>query len=199
MRLPAHPCRCPTVLRDGTRFPIAFLVWILPSLKCGNDLDVVFGNEAPESNFPINDHGQGRGLHPPDRKLLVVDNRIGTRKIHADKPISSASAAGGVRQSIVLAPWTKLVEPVADGVRSQRGNPEPADGLSAPRRLIDVAEDQFSLSPGICRTDDPRHPARRKDLSHHFELVFGFLVDNQWPLDGQDRQHDRSAIAAIQA
>src|SRR5437868_6680922 len=99
-----------------------------------------------------------------------------------------ASAAGGVRQSIVLAPWTKLVEPVADGVWSQRGNPEPADRLSAPRRLVDVAEDQFSLPPGVCCTDNPRHPSGRQDLSHHFELVFGFFVDNQWPLGGQDRQ-----------
>ena len=98
---------------------IALLVWILPSLKCRNDLNVVLRDKTPESDFPINDHGQGRRLHPPDRKLLVVDNRIGTRKIHADEPISSASAAGGVRQSIVFAPGTKFVESLADGVRSQ--------------------------------------------------------------------------------
>ena len=120
MPLPGHRCRCPS-FASGTEpgSLIAFLVWILSSLKCGNDLDVVFGDEAPESKFPINDHGQGRRLHPPDRKLLVVDNRIGARKIHADEPISSASATGGVRQSIVLASWTKLVEPLADGIWSQ--------------------------------------------------------------------------------
>src|ERR1700675_1603229 len=117
-------CRCVVVVprpwfgtEPGSR--IAFLGWILPTLKCGSDLNVILGDEVTESNFPINDYGQGRRLHPPDREFLIVDNRIGTRKIHADKPIRSASAAGCVRQSIVLAPWTKLVEPVADGVWGQ--------------------------------------------------------------------------------
>ena len=167
---------------------ITFVVWTLPSLKCCNHLHEVLGDEAPESNFPINDHGQGGRLHSTDRKFLVVDNRIGTRKIHADEPIGSASATGRVRQSIVLAPRTKLVEPLADGVRCQGRNPEPADRLSAPGRLIDVAEDQLPFAPGVCRTDDPRHPSGREDLPHHLELIFGLLVDDQWPLNGKDRQ-----------
>ncbi len=98
---------------------IALLVRILPSLKCRDHLEEVFGDKAPESEFPIHNHGQGRRLHSSDRKLLTVDNRIGTRQIHANQPIGSASATGGVSQSIILTAGTKVVEPLADGIGGQ--------------------------------------------------------------------------------
>ena len=57
-------------------------------------LNGVFGDEAPESEFAIDNHGQGRRLYPAHRKLLTIDDRIGTRQIHANKPIGSASSIG---------------------------------------------------------------------------------------------------------
>jgi len=109
-------CRCPALFGNGTRS--------LDSFPCSDYSVSEMLQPPPRSprgrsggeQFPDQRSWQGRRLHPPDR-TLIVDNRIGTRKIHADKPISSASAEGGVRQSIVFASRTKLVEPVADGVR----------------------------------------------------------------------------------
>ena len=47
---------------------------------------------------------------------------------------------------------------------------------------------QFSSALASVAQTIPRQSSGCEDFSHHFELVFGFLIDDQGPFDGQDRQ-----------
>ena len=57
------------------------------------------------------------------------------------------------------APSRRLRQAVADGVAGERRDPQPAHRLRAAGGLVDVAEDQLALAPGVGRADDLRDRA----------------------------------------
>src|SRR5580698_9841077 len=93
---------------------IAALVRVFSPLKPRDDFNIVFRYKAPEGYFAIHKHGQCRGLHSSNRKLLTIKQRIRTREIHANEPIGSTSPIRRIGQSIVLTARTKPVETLSD-------------------------------------------------------------------------------------
>ena len=74
-------------------------------------------------------------------------------------------------------------KPRSDRLRRERRDPEPADRLAAAGRLVDVAEDQLALAPGVGGAHDlGRRRGRAGPASPTRELVLRPLRDDERPL-----------------
>ncbi len=156
---------------------------------------IVLGDEVADGQFALDEHGERGGLDAADRESsLVVGQGVGAREIHADQPIGAAAAAGGIGERIVVGAGAERVEAFADGVGSERGDPEAADGLVAMGGFVDVAEDQFALAAGVGGADYSRDARGVRIRAHGFELVLGFFVDDERPLA---RQHGQEVAAPV--
>ncbi len=153
-----------------------------------HDFDVVFRHETADRQFALDHHRQCGGLHAAYAQLIPKRQRVGTREIHSHKPVGTAPAARGFGQRIVVRARTQLVETFANGFGGQGRNPQTADGLNAPRRFINVTENQFAFAPGVSCTDDAGDARRHQNLPHRLVLVFGLLVSDQRPVVGQHGQ-----------
>jgi hypothetical protein len=82
----------------------------------------------------------------------------------------------------------QLAEALADGVGRERGDPQALERLAAAGRLVDVAEDQLALAPGVRGADDLFHLGVVEHAADRLELILGLLGDHQRPFPGEDRQ-----------
>ena len=139
----------------------------------GDDLEVVLGHEArgspararPASPASASARARRRGARRCAR-------RVGAREVHADEPVGAAAAAGGVGEGVVVARRRAGdAKPSPDRVRGERRDPEPLHRLAAAGRLVDVAEDQLALAPGVGGAHDLASTSRsRRTLLHDLEL-----------------------------
>ncbi len=85
-----------------------------------NHFQIVFRNKRADRQLPFHHHRERRRLHPPYRQFIAESQRVGARKVHADKPVGTASAPSGIGQGLVITGWFHRVEAAPNGFRSQR-------------------------------------------------------------------------------
>ena len=163
--------------------------------KIGDDFQIIFGHKTAYGEFTLDHHGQRGGLDAPHGKLFVIGEGVGARQIHAHQPVCPATAARRIGQPVVVSPWPQGLETLTDGRRREGRDPQPAERLPALRRLVNIAEDQLSLAPGVGRAHYARNPRRVEDSSYDFELILGVFVDNQRPMLGQDGEQVAPPVA----
>ena len=154
--LPANPRgnRLRIFLRCDFLFAFSVDVYALVIAEIRVHQIIDLRNKRINLPAPPDQHAQRRRLHAPDGQQYAVTNRIGARRIHANQPIRiRATPCAGI-QRIVIRRRAQAVKARANRFIRHGGNPKPSDGLSAPRLLIDVAEDEFSLPTGVRRADD---------------------------------------------
>ena len=114
--------------------------------------------EILDLQIPIDNHGQNRGLHPPDAEqqiALPVFQSKKTGGIEADDPIRLAPTFGRMVEPVKLGRRGQVGKSLLDCRMGQRTDPQPAARLRlAPGPSQDVAEDQLSFPPGIRGADD---------------------------------------------
>ena len=127
-------------------------------------------------------------MHPPDRQRVVArrtaGQRIGPRQIDSHQPVRLAAAFRRGRQWIKLMTVAQLGEALADGVRGQRGNPQPAEWLATAGGFVQGTEDQFAFTARIRGADDPFDGVVGEDAADGFELLASLIADDQRPAVG---------------
>ena len=158
-----HPCRpAGNALRDLLRgllvfeLTLAFLVDIHALIVAEIRTHRVkrLGHKCIDFPPPLDEHAQRRRLHTADGEQHIVTDRIGARRVHADEPVRVRPTARAGIERIVICRRPKAVKPGADGLVRHGGYPQPLHRLSAPRLLVNIAEDQLALAPGVRRADD---------------------------------------------
>ena len=157
-------------------------------LEAGDHLAIVLGHEVADRQLALDEDRQGRGLHAADRDVLIEDEAVGAREVHADQPVGAAAAAGGVGEAVVVGAAAQLGEAVGDRLAGERRDPQAADRLGAAGGLVDVAEDELALAAGVGGADDPGDGAVAQDPAHDGELLGGAGHDDQRELVGEHRQ-----------
>ena len=107
------------------------------------------------------------------------------REVHPHQPVGAGAGVGGVGQGVEVGERAQRREAAPDGLRGERRDPEPADGLAAPRRRQDVAEDQLALASGIGGAHDLGDLGVAQDAPHGTELVLRPVRDHERPLGRQ--------------
>ena len=128
--------------------------------------DVVFFL-VEHHNFSVALHQQiqRRRKHPPHIQGLVIQHGEKPRRIDTHKPICPRTAQRRLIQRVVFRSGSASGKALADGAVLHRGNPKTGKGLCESGLLIDKAENQLALAPGIaarvCHADKmpnaPRH------------------------------------------
>ena len=121
----------------------------------------------------------------PGRPNLVGVSAGG---VHAHDPIGLAAAAGRVFERLHLPAVAQRGEPFPDRLGGQGRDPQAPHGLSAPRELVEVGEDQLPLPSRVASVDDLRNRRRTHKALHDTELLAGLRVDLYLELLGDDGQ-----------
>ena len=79
-------------------------------------------------------------------------------------------------------------EPLPDSRFLHAGQPQAGEGLFAARLLVDKAEDQFALTPGIATVHDAIHIRAVHQILQDAKLLFGAGRHQILPLFRQDGQ-----------
>ena len=104
--------------------------------------------------IPTADHSECRGLYPSQRVTAVASDGQGTAGIDAYKPVGFASCLGRMIEIIIRTSCLEMSKPLTDGFVRERGYPKSVKGLMAVQMVIDLAEDEFTFTPGIGGYDD---------------------------------------------
>ena len=152
-------------------------------------LEVLLRHEVANLELARHQHRERRRLHATDRQVVVVEQAVHPRQVHADEPVGAAPRARRIGRGDRTR-WRPLerAEPLRDGLGRERRDPQAADGLSCPRRLVDVAEDELSLAPRVGRAHDAGGVLREEQAPHDVELRARRLGDDEWPRGRQERQ-----------
>ena len=111
------------------------------------------------------------------------------RRVHPDEPVRLRARARRVRRAASsCAARPQRREAAADRLVGERRDPQPPHRRPAARVLVDVAEDQLALAPGIARVDDRREPPVAQQPRHRAELRRRVLRRPQPELRRQHRQ-----------
>ena len=109
--------------------------------------------EAGDLPVPVHQHGKGGRLHPPHIQGAVVENGEQPGGVDPDEPVRFLAAEGGLIQRVILRAGAQVAKPLPDGRVLHRGDPQPGEGLGAARHLIDQAENELTLPPGVAGVD----------------------------------------------
>ena len=138
-------------------------------------LPVVFRGEAFVFPKALADHRQGRGLYPADGvHSFSGGDGGGLRGVDAHQPVGFAPCFGGKVEVVVPVPVRQFLQSLADRLVGQRADPKAVERGGAAEIGVQVAEDKFSLAPGIGRHDDTL--ALSEQLADGFDLGYDILV-----------------------
>jgi hypothetical protein len=157
-------------------------------LEGGDDLLVVLGDKVADRQLALDEDRQGGGLDAADGDVLIEDEAVGAREVHADQPVGAAAAAGGVGEAVVVGAAAQAGEAVLDRLGGERRDPQATHRLGAAGGLVDVAEDELALAAGIGGADDAGDGAVAEDPSHDRELIGGVGDDDEGEGGRQHRQ-----------
>ena len=101
----------------------------------------------------LNEESQRWCLHASDRKQRLMFNRESPGSVHADDPVCFRTASGRLVQVIVVSSWTQAVETLTDSLVCHGTDPQALEVLLTPGHDINITEDKFALTPGICSAD----------------------------------------------
>ena len=189
-RLAAH------ALRDGLRL----LAAVDPLFSFFGDVDalicaeirphgvICLRNERVDLLSALDQHGERRRLHAAHGQEHAVAQRIRARRVHADDPVRVRPASRAGIERVVIAGRAEIVKALADRLVGHRGNPQTHNGLVTARLLVNIAEDQLALAPGVRRADDAfRLPGVHERLDH-LELRARLANDLRLHLLRENRQ-----------
>ena len=77
--------------------------------------------------MPLDQHREGRGLHPPDGQYLLVAavlQRVRPRRVHAQQPVTDSPRKTRIEQIIVPLGVFQFLKALAYCLRRQRRNPQ---------------------------------------------------------------------------
>ena len=131
-------------------------------MECADDLIQLARLEFLNLVLAIDHDGQRWCLHSPQRSdsaaaSAAKSQRKCARGVDAYQPIRLVAASRRARQRLHLRIAAQSGEPVADGLRRHRLQPETSDGLFGPGILDNVAEDQFAFPARVAGIDDLRN------------------------------------------
>ena len=138
--------------------------------EVGADLPVIARREGADLAVARHEQRQGGGLHAADGEQHVVPERIGARGVHADDPVGLAAAARARVQPVVGRIGLQRRKALADSRVGHGGNPQPIDGLPAPRLIVDIAEDQLALAAAVGGADHAVDFGIAQELFKHRKL-----------------------------
>ena len=95
----------------------------LPSAHRGDDLPVRSGHVAGDLPVAVHDHRERGRLHAADGEPRVVDEAVGTRRVHADEPVGLRADHRRIGEPPVFRLVLHGREGVADGVLLQARDP----------------------------------------------------------------------------
>ena len=129
--------------------------------------------------FPVDDHGQGRGLDPSagcfaeTAKAGVVAGQS-PGGIDADEPVGLGAAQGGVLQREHFVVIAQVGQAIADGIQGHGLEPEALNFLAfngaGGSQLDDVFEDQFTFAAGIAGIDNYINITAADEFAQGIEL-----------------------------
>ena len=121
--------------------------------------------------FPIAfaHHAESRCLHTTHGiGTTSCGNRQGLRAVDSDKPVRLASCLGCMIEGIILLAVFEVAKSLTDSGIREGTNPQAVEGFFATKILIEVAENQLSLTPGIGGDNDT--VAAVEQLADNFDL-----------------------------
>ena len=148
---------------------------VVPEIR--GDGGVLLGLELLDFLPALDQQRQGRRLHASDGKERVVAQCKGAGGVHAHQPVRLGAALGGSEKTVVLVARLNLPETLGNGLVGHGGDPQAVEGLAAASLRVDIAEDQFTLAPRVCRTDDTVG-VRRVDEGLDDLVLIGGLADH---------------------
>ena len=95
-------------------------------------------------------------------------------------------------ESVIPAPVLQIVKAAFDGVRFHRGNPKTGKGLLAARLMIDKAENQLALAPGIAAVHHLGNVAAVQQLFQNGKLLSLAGSRGIFPMYAVSRRKSRS-------
>ena len=113
-----------------------------------------FGLESGDLLMALDQNGQGRGLHPAHGKQGVIAQGEGPGGVHPHQPVRLGAAHGAAVQPVIVRAGAYVPEALLNGFVGHGADPQAGDGLAAAAFLINIAEDQFALPPGVRSADD---------------------------------------------
>ena len=134
-------------------------------------LPIVFRHEIADFQRALDQNRQRGGLHAPDGEQAVVPQRKGARAVHAHQPVRVRPAQSRGIEPVVIRAVPEVGKALRNGFLGHGRNPQPPEGLSASRHLIDAAEDQLALAPCIGGADHAVHLRRVQNRLDTLKLV----------------------------
>ena len=151
--------------------------------------DVIFlFLEAGDFDLPLHQHFQGGGLDAAYGQGLVVQHREKPGGVNADQPIRLGPAQRRLMQGVIVPARFQVGEALPDGAVLHAGNPQPLHGLGTARQVVDRAEDQFALPPGVAGVDNLAHFLGAKQRPQGVEPLPLVRGDGQPPALRDDGQ-----------
>ena len=132
------------------------------------------------------DHGESRRLHAPDGdEAAGPRERIGARKIHAEKPVGARARPGGVPHAGVVPVLLQRGEALPDGGGVDRRHPEALYGLAHAEVFEHFVDEKLPLAVGVARVHD--HGRGSNQFSDEGELpLHALLLSNEHLPLGRD-------------
>ena len=155
----------------------------------------MFGFEVLDLLLAADDEGQCGCLHAADAEHLspfgAVFECVEPRGVHTQQPVADGAAESGLVERLVFVLGLEAVEALADGLLSERGDPQPLDGTAGGGFLHDPSLDELTFLAGIAAVDDA--VGFLHEGLYGMELLFVGLVVYQldaetWRYHGQAAQ-----------
>ena len=144
--------------------------------------DVIFlFLEAGDFGLPLHQHFQGGGLDAAHGQGLVVQHREKPGGVNADQPVRLCPAQRRLMQRVIVPARFQVGKALPDGAVLHAGNPQPLHGFGTARQVIDRAEDQFALPPGVAGVDNLAHFLRAKQRPQGVDPLSLVRGDGQPP------------------
>ena len=89
-------------------------------------------------------------------------------------------------QTVIIRAGAQVCKTLSDGRVLHRGNPQPFHGLLASCQLIDAAENQLALAPGVAGVHHLGHIRGIHQLFQHIKLFLFVFAHRHLPVLGQD-------------
>ena len=148
------------------------------------DFKIIAADKFANLLLALHYHRQRGRLHPAhggEKKTAVarIESRHGARAVDAHQPIGLRAAARSVGQGLHLGVGPQMRKAVAYGLRRHGLQPQTVDRLAqrlgTAGVLLNQAEDELTLAPGVAGVNQPRHVFAFGEFDDCVEPRLGFV------------------------
>ena len=118
----------------------------------------------------------------------MVQHRKEPGGVDPHQPVRFGPAERRFIQSVVVRTGAEVCKTLPDSRILHTGDPQPLHGLLAARQLVDAAEDQLALAPGVAGVDHFIHIRGVQQPFQHIELPLFVFSHRHLPVFRQDGQ-----------